>query len=121
MTMNGRWVAFMRQEFTTRIEDYFDPKLNPDLNTSRIKSNYYARDKYGFPVRQQFRDKNDIYGWRLINNEIINVNVDPGLNDGAVIIKKAIDVIRSKYRSKLASSAAMRQAIETLTQRYGLE
>lgn len=111
----------MNREFTTRIEDYFDPKLNTDLNTTRIKSNYYARDKYGFPVRQQFRDRNDIYGWRLINDEIINVNVDPSLKDERIIVKKAIDVIRSKYRSKLATSAAMRQTIESLTQKHGLD
>ena len=117
INMNYRFLDFLTKKINDELTEYFSKQRFPDLNKS-IRTNFYALDAVGLPIRMKESDKHTLYGWKRYKGKFYHHLVDldsVNVLSPEVIRKDTAAKIRARYQSSfLQSNNLMRKYIHSL-------
>ena len=114
--LNYRFLNFLTKKVNDELVEYFSKERFPELNKS-IRSNYYALDAVGIPIRMKECDKKTLYGWKKVNGKLYHHLVDLDaldVNDVEVVRKDTASKIRTQYQSHFLQNNLMKRYLCTL-------
>ena len=115
--MNYKFLDFLTKKVNDELVEYFSKQKFPELNKS-IRTNFYALDSVGIPIRVKEADKHSIYGWKRYKGKFYHHLVDVesiGVLSNDVIRRDTALKIRSVYQSSfMKNNNLMRKYLQSI-------